>query len=66
VKGQWTYRYRAIDQYGNTVDFMVSERRDEVATVAFFKQTIDHNGLPSKLVIDKSGANNAGLENITS
>jgi putative transposase len=25
---------------------------------------IDHNGLPSKVVIDKSGANNAGLENI--
>jgi putative transposase len=25
---------------------------------------IDHKGLPSKVVIDKSGANNAGLENI--
>ena len=31
---------------------------------AFFKQVIDGNGLPRKVVIDKSGANNAGLENI--
>ena len=64
VKGQWTYLYRAIDKYGNTVDFMLSEHRDEAAATAFFKQAIDNSGLPSKVVIDKSGANNAGLENI--
>ncbi len=52
VKGQWTYLYRAIDQYGHTVDFMLSKQRDKV------------NGLPNKGVIDKSGANNAGLDNI--
>jgi putative transposase len=43
---------------------MLSEHRDEVAAVAFFKQAINHNGLPSKVVINKSGACNAGLENI--
>jgi putative transposase len=43
---------------------MLSEHRDEVAATAFFKQAINHNGLPSKVVIDKSSANNAGLENI--
>ena len=64
VKGQWTYLYRAIDKYGSTVDFMLSEHSDEAAATAFFKQAIDHNELPSKVVIDKSGANNAGLENI--
>ena len=64
VKGQWTYLYRAIDKYGNTVDFMLSEHRDEAAATAFFKQAIDNSGLPSKVVIDKSGANDAGLENI--
>jgi len=64
VKGQWTYLYRAIGKYGNTVDFMLFEHRDEVAATAFFKQAIDHNELPSKVVTDKSGANNAGLENI--
>jgi putative transposase len=56
--------YRAVDKLGNTIDFKLSEQRDEAATTTFFKQAIDHHGLPEKVVIDKSGANNAGLENI--
>jgi len=64
VKGQWVYLYRAIDKFGDTIDFMVSEHRDEAAATAFFKQAIDANGFPSKVVMDKSGANYAGIENI--
>ena len=64
VKGQWVYLYRAVDKFGDTIDFMVSEHRDEAAATAFFKQTIDANGFPSKVVMDKSGANYAGIENI--
>ena len=64
VKGIWTYLYRAIDKFGDTVDFLLSEKRDEAAATAFFRQAIDGNGLPEKVVIDKSGSNNAGLENI--
>ena len=64
VKGQWVYLYRAVDKFGATIDFMVSERRDEAAATAFFKQAIDANGFPNKVVMDKSGANYAGLENI--
>ena len=61
VKGQWTDLYRAVDQYGNTVDLMLSKHRDEATATAFFKQAIRDNGLPDKVVIDKSRANNAGL-----
>ena len=43
---------------------MVSEHRDKAAATAFFKQAIDANGFPNKVVMDKSGANYAGLENI--
>ncbi len=64
VKGQWVYLYRAVDKFGDTVDFILSERRDEAAATAFFKQAIDTNGFPNKVVMDKSGANCAGLENI--
>ena len=64
VKGKWTYLYRAVDKFGNTIDFMLSEKRDEAAATAFFKKAIDNNGVPEKVVIDKSGANNAGIENI--
>jgi putative transposase len=64
VKGQWVYLYRAVDKFGDTVDFMLSEKRDEAAATAFFKQAIDNNGFPKKVVMDKNGANYVGLENI--
>jgi len=34
------------------------------AATAFFKRAIQHNGFPHKVVIDKSGANLAGLNNV--
>jgi len=64
VKGEWAHLYRAIDKFGDTVDFMLSEKRDEAAATAFFRQAIDENGFPHKVVMDKSDANYAGLENI--
>ena len=50
VKGKWTYLYRAIDKLGQTLDFMLSERRDEAATPAFFAKVIASNGWPDKVV----------------
>lgn len=64
VRGQWMYFYRAVDKYGKTLDFMLSERRDEAAATDFFARTIENNGWPEKVVIDKSGANLAGLQNM--
>lgn len=64
VKGQWVYDYRAIDKFGKTLDFMLSEQRDEMAATAFFMKAIQSNGFPDKVVIDKSGAHLAGLENM--
>ena len=43
---------------------MVSEHRDEAAATTFFKQVIGTNGFPHKVVMDKSGANYTGIENI--
>ena len=64
VKGQWVYLYRAIDKNGDTLDFMLSELRNKEAAIAFFKQAINNTGFPDKVVMDKSGANYAGLANI--
>lgn len=64
VKGKWAYLYRAVDKHGQTLDFMLSERRDEAAATAFFVKAIVNNGSPDKIVIDKSGSNIAGLFNI--
>ena len=41
---------------------MLSERRDLAAARRFFKRAIAANGVPGRFVIDKSGANLAGLQ----
>ncbi len=64
VKGKWHYLYRAVDTNGDTVDFMLSPRRDESAAKAFFTKSIGSHGIPKKITIDKSGANFAGLNAI--
>ena len=66
VKGEWHYLYRAVDKIGNTVDFMLSKKRDETAARKFFEKAIGSSGLPEKITIDKSGANKAGIESINS
>ena len=62
VKGKWMYHYRAVDRDGQTLDFMLSERRDKPAARRFFRRAIGNHGIPDRIVIDKSGANLAGLE----
>lgn len=62
VKGRWTYLYRAVDRNSQTLDFMLFERRDLAAARRFFKRAIATNGVPDRIVIDKSGANLAGLQ----
>ena len=62
VRGEWTYLYRAVDRDGQTLDFMLSERRDTAAARRFFKRAVGTNGIPERIVIDKSGANLAGLQ----
>ena len=38
VKGEWQTLYRAVDKQGDTIDFMLSEKRDEPAARRFFKK----------------------------
>ncbi len=64
VKGVWTYLYRAVDRDGQTLDFMLSERRDKAAARRFFNRSIATNGAPDRIVIDQSGAHLAGIETI--
>ena len=40
VAGQWRYVYRAIDQFGQVIDVLVSPRRDAKAARRFFQRAI--------------------------
>ncbi|CAH8242686.1 hypothetical protein VAE122_920001 [Vibrio aestuarianus] len=42
VKGQWIYYYRAVDKYGNIIDFLLCVRRDEKAAHVFFTKTTSY------------------------
>lgn len=61
VRGKWAYLYRVVDRDGQTLEFMLSERRDEAAATAFFVKAICNNDWPDKVIIDKSGSNTAAL-----
>ena len=62
IKGQWYYLYRAVDKEGNTIDFLLTKKRDTKAAKRFLIKAIGSNGLPEKITIDKSGANKAAIE----
>jgi transposase-like protein len=62
VGGQWKYLYRAVDKAGNTVDFLLTAKRDRAAAQRFLTRAIGHNALPTTITIDQSGANTAGIE----
>jgi len=64
VKGHWKYLYRAVDKAGQTVDFLLRAHRDKAAAQRYFEKSINQNGEPETVTIDKSGANRAALEAI--
>jgi len=61
VRGQWKYLYRAVDTAGQTIDFLLTAKRDAAAALRFFRKAIRHHGEPEVVTIDKSGANTAAL-----
>jgi putative transposase len=64
IKGQWKYLYRAVDKASETIDFLLTAKRDLKAAKRFLKKAIRNNGEPEKINIDKSGANTAGIKAI--
>lgn len=49
IKGKgvwWKYLYRAVDKEGETVDFLLTAKRDKAATNRFFEKAMRNNGDP--------------------
>jgi IS6 family transposase len=55
VAGQWRYVYRAIDQFGQVIDVLVSRRRDAKTARRFFQRAIGTtNMVPVEVTTDRA------------
>ena len=66
MAGQWKYLYRSVDKSGDTVDFLLTARRDVAAARRYLERAINLHGLLEKITIDKSGANTAAIRSVNS
>ena len=64
VKGKDRYLYRAVDSTGQTIDFLLTAKRDAAAAKRFLRKAIDASGNPMPRVInvDKNPAYPAAME----
>jgi len=62
VKGPWNYLYRTVDKTGQTIDFLLTEQRDEHAAKRFLTKARRRHGVPEKSTSDGSVANAAAIK----
>ena len=55
VAGNWTYLYRAVDSAGDTIDFMLSPKRDLTAAKLFLRLALSGTGGIRPRVINVDG-----------
>ena len=56
IAGVWRYVYRAVDEYGQVIDVLLSRRRDITAARRFFAVAIDAHGEPGEVISDRAAA----------
>jgi len=58
VKGRWMYLYRAVDSRGQTIDFLLSAKRDTASAKRFFRKALGqlHTVNPRTITVDKNAA----------
>ena len=56
VKGKQKYLYRAVDSMGNTLDFLLTAKRNAKAAKRFFRKTLRaiHTSSPRVITVDKN------------
>ena len=62
LKGAWYSLYRAVDKQGQTIACLFTEHRDEQAAKRFLTKAIRRPGVPEKITIDGSAANEAAIK----
>jgi transposase-like protein len=58
VKGEWVYLYRAVDATGQTIDFLLSPKRDAAAARRFFRKALGQSHTVNRrtITVDKNAA----------
>jgi transposase, IS6 family len=58
IKGRARFLYRAVDSTGQTIDFLLTDRRDAAAAKRFFRRALlnDGNSMPRVINVDKNPA----------
>jgi transposase-like protein len=56
VAGRWVYRYRAIDQFGQVIDVVLSKKRDVAATRRCCTHALEHSRRPTEVTTDRAPA----------
>ncbi len=66
VKKQWKYLYRAVDSQGNTLDFLLTAKRDAGAAKRFFTKALKatHTQPPRVINVDKNPAYPPAIEQL--
>jgi len=66
VKGRWKYLYRSVDSQGNTLDFLLSAKRDAKAAERFLRKTLKaaHTQEPRVINVDKNAAYPPAVEQL--
>jgi transposase-like protein len=54
VSGEWRYLYRAVDQFGQVIDVMLSQRRDAAAARRFFQGASVCADRPVEVITDRA------------
>ena len=68
IKGRWYYLYRAVDKEGNTIDFLLSKHRDQLAAARFLKKALnaEHTVPPRVINTDENAAYGPAIESAKS
>jgi transposase-like protein len=66
IKGTWYYLYRAVDSSGQTIDFMLSAKRDAGAAKRFFRKMLKapKHQSPRVINVDRNNAYPPAVEEL--
>ena len=54
VGGRWLYLHRAVDQFGQVIDVLLTDKRDLPAARRFFNQALSRSTRPVEVITDRA------------